>query len=158
MWRIIFCVIKTVRHSATELPSLDYLTSKSYDCTEVCGRLFLFIRIDLPLWVIYLALIVVLNQFLSIILNLLLSLGVHFQKSVNVWNVMYVFKIYGVVYHGWPLRIYLPLLFLLKCTCLNLHVSWIAGSGSYSVIRLKKRQLMLMLTWFEGYVEDCKTL
>jgi hypothetical protein len=33
-WRIFF-VTKTVRHSATELPSLDNLTSKSYDYTEV---------------------------------------------------------------------------------------------------------------------------
>ncbi|XP_047072819.1 uncharacterized protein LOC124682110 isoform X1 [Lolium rigidum] len=62
----ISCVIKTVRHSGTKLPSLDYLTSKIYEGTEqfilVEESLFLFIQIVLPLWLIYLALMVVLNQ------------------------------------------------------------------------------------------------
>lgn len=69
-------------HSATE----------SYECTEVFildtamveDSSYIFIWIGLPLWLIYLALIAMLNQLLSIILNLLLSLGVHVHKSVNV--------------------------------------------------------------------------
>jgi hypothetical protein len=100
--KTISCVIKTVRHSGTDLPSLYYLTSKIYEGTElfilVEESLFLFIRIVLPLWLIYLALMVVLNQLVSIILNLLLHLPMFILTTTLMMEMAHIFlNICGVV-------------------------------------------------------------
>ncbi|XP_047072824.1 uncharacterized protein LOC124682110 isoform X2 [Lolium rigidum] len=89
----ISCVIKTVRHSGTKLPSLDYLTSKIYEGTEqfilVEESLFLFIQIVLPLWLIYLALMVVLNQLLMLkVIRRLHRMDYHCLHPVVVGNGM----------------------------------------------------------------------
>jgi hypothetical protein len=93
--KAISSVIKTVRHSGTELPSLDYLTSKIYEGTElfilVEESLFLFIRIVLPLWLIYLALMVVLNQLVSIILNLLLHLPMFMLTTTLMLEMAHIY-------------------------------------------------------------------